>query len=66
MTSVDVIGETEEDLAFNVHFEDGPDDAWFAPHLVGLVDHAPGTTVTIGEKHLIRDADGEWRENLAE
>jgi len=61
-----VIGRTAEDLAFNVHFEDGAEDAWFAPHLVVLVDHAPGTTVTIGETHLIRDADGEWHEDLAE
>jgi len=66
VTSVNVIGGTEEDLAFNVHFADGPDDVWFAPHLVGLVDHASGTTVTIGEKQLIRDAHGEWRESPAQ
>jgi hypothetical protein len=66
VTGVDVIGGRAVDLAFNIHFDDGPEDAWFASHLVSLVDHAPGTTVTIGEARLIRDADGEWYESAGE
>ena len=63
MTGVDVIGDAGADLAFNVHFEDDEvEDAWFAPDLLQLVDHGPGTTISIGDKTFVRTADGEWIE----
>jgi hypothetical protein len=47
------------DLAYNVGFGE-TDDEWFAPELVELVDHAPGSEMTIGDRRFIRSADGEW------
>jgi hypothetical protein len=62
VTNVDVVGGTEPDRAFNVHFEeDDIVDAWFVPDLVELIDLAPGTDVRIGDTHLVRDAQGEWQ-----
>ena len=60
VTGVTVIGKTLVEIAYNVGFE-GNDDAWFAPDLVEVVDHAPGSEMTIGERHFIRSDDGEWR-----
>src|SRR6476469_2844306 len=60
LTGVEVVGHTEDDDALNVGFDDG-ETAWFAPHLVEFIDHAPGTTITVGDKPMVRDADGNWR-----
>jgi hypothetical protein len=61
VTGVQVIGGTEGDLAFNVHFdEDTVPDAWFHPDLVEYVDHAAGTDIRVGNHHLVRDAAGDW------
>jgi hypothetical protein len=62
VTSVDVIGDSDVDLAYNVGFEEDGVDAWFAPGLVELVDHSPGLEITIGDKRLVRDETSEWRE----
>ena len=47
-----------------MHFEDRSDVRWLAPHLVQLVDHAPGTEIRIDgvAKKWIRNAAGEWIE----
>jgi hypothetical protein len=58
----DVIGTPTEDYAVHVLFEDTDEGFWFAEHLLELVDHAPGSTITIGSRTLVRDASGEWRE----
>jgi hypothetical protein len=59
---VQVIGGTESDLAFNVHFdEDAVPDAWFHPNLVEYVDHAAGTDMRVGNRHVVRDAVGDWQ-----
>jgi hypothetical protein len=61
VTGVEVIGKTEDDDALSVGFDDGQ-SAWFAPHLVEFLDHAPGLEITIGDNRLVRDESGEWRE----
>jgi hypothetical protein len=58
ITGVEVVGGDESDLAFNVHF--GENDAWFAPELVEFVDHAPGSTISIGDRTFVRTKDGAW------
>jgi hypothetical protein len=35
---------------------------WFARELLEFVDHAAGLEVEIGDKRLIRRADGGWDE----
>lgn len=58
-----VIGGTASESAFNVHFgDDGVKEGWFAPELVEFVDHGPGTTISVGDRQLVRGADGEWNE----
>ncbi len=63
VTSVHVVGNIADDLALAVKLEVQPDPLWFDPDLVEFVDHAPGTTVTIGNKSLRRSAGGEWVED---
>lgn len=66
---VDVIGAPTDDSAINVCFEERGDAVWFAPELVEVLDHAPGTELRVDgvEKRWIRTADGGWREeSLAE
>lgn len=61
VTGVEVIGNAPEDTALNVHFDDeGIEDAWFSPELVLFVDHAGGSTATVGDHAFVKDADGSW------
>jgi len=62
VTGVEVIGEVTNDYAVNVMIEAKGEQLWFAPDLVELIDHGAGTEVRIGNKHLVRDASGEWSE----
>jgi hypothetical protein len=62
VTGVEVIGEVTDDYAVNVMIEAQREQLWFAPDLVEFVDHGTGTEVRIGNKHLVRDASGEWSE----
>ena len=64
VTNVDVIGEAKEDFALNVFFENRNESLWFAPELLDLVDHAPGTEITIKgiDKKWVRREDGKWDE----
>jgi hypothetical protein len=63
VTEVEVIGDPTGDAALNVHFEgDEIPDAWFAPELVSLVDHATGSRATVGTHSFVKGADGEWIE----
>jgi len=63
-TNVVVIGGNAEDFALNVAVEGRGSDLWFAVHLVEVIDHAPGTTISIDgvPKQWVRTADGDWRE----
>jgi hypothetical protein len=61
VTNVEVIGGLEANTAFNIHFEgDAAEDAWFAPHLIRFLDHAPGTVIRIGDNEMIRGTHGSW------
>jgi len=59
-TGIEVFGEHARDYAISVHFTDPDCDFWIAEELVEFVDHGAGTTMTIGDKTLVRRADGEW------
>jgi hypothetical protein len=61
VTQVEVFGGAPEDHAFSIHFKNGR-TIWMNPELLVFVDHAPGTTMTIGDKTRIRNADGGWDE----
>jgi len=65
ITGVEVIGDSHEDIAINVHFEDRSGEFWFAPGQLEFMDHAPGTKVKItgAEKELVRTETGEWTEH---
>lgn len=62
VTNVDVIGELEEDFAFNVYFEEKQLGYWFDPGLLEFVDHAAGTEITLDgvDKKWVRTDTGEW------
>ena len=62
VTEVEVIGKVSDDYAVNVMIEARREQLWFAPDLVEFIDHGAGTEVRIGNKHLVRDASGEWSE----
>jgi hypothetical protein len=60
-TGVEVVGDATDDVALNVHFEDeAVSDAWFAPDLVSLVDHAVGSVATVGDRSFVKAVDGQW------
>jgi hypothetical protein len=62
VTGVEVIGGSHTDTAVNVFIEELNKDYWLSPDLVELIDHAPGTTVSIGDREWIRTEDGQWKE----
>ena len=59
-----VVGEPLDDIAMNVDFEDT--SAWFATDLIEFLDHGPGTTIGIGDKEFVRQADGTWQSTKIE
>ena len=64
ITGVSVIGSPTEDYAINVHFEEIEGKYWFATDLLELVDHGPGTVVTLEgqDREWVRLPSGEWVE----
>jgi hypothetical protein len=64
-TEVEVIGESDQDYAINVFFEDRKEAFWFAPYLLEFVDHAPGIEIRLEgiPKKWVRAASGEWTES---
>ncbi|MFM8593732.1 MAG: hypothetical protein ACKOCK_05000, partial [Chloroflexota bacterium] len=64
VTGVEVIGTLAADFAVNVHIEERGEAFWFAPELVELIDHAPGTEIRLEgvDKRWIRTEDGAWME----
>ena len=64
LTGVDVIGASAGDVAVNVHFEELGIGYWFAPELVQVIDHAPGTEIRFDgvPKSWVREEDGSWTE----
>jgi hypothetical protein len=59
-TGIAALGDQGQDVAFNVSFEGRSESVWIAPHLLALVDHAPGTTIGIGARAYVRQPDGSW------
>ena len=68
VTNVEVIGEIQEDFAINVFFDERKEAFWFAPELLELIDHAPGTEIRLDgvSKKWVRTASGEWAESDTE
>lgn len=62
VTGVEVIGGATNDYAINVQLDGRDESHWFAPELLEILDHAPGTEIVIGTKRLIRTASGDWVE----
>lgn len=64
LTGVTVIGKGTRDYALNVHFEGRAETLWFAPELLELVDHGPGTEIRLKgvSKRWVRSSSGEWIE----
>ena len=60
VTGPDVIGEHRRDYAVSVHFAEIGRTVWIAEELLEFLDHGAGTRMTIGDKTLVRRADGEW------
>ena len=63
VTGIEVIGASETDAAINVYIEELQKDFWLSPDLVELIDHAPGSTISIGDKQWVRTEDGAWIES---
>ena len=64
VTGVTVIGESNENRAVHVFFEDRNEGFWFAPDLVEFMDHAPGARLTVAGKKWVRAATGDWEETI--
>lgn len=64
VTGIKVIGESGEDHAIHVFFDDRNEGFWFAPDLLEFIDHAPGTEIRLDgvPKKWVRSATGEWKE----
>lgn len=60
VTGVEVVGGAPNDVALNVHFDEEVPDAWFAPELVVLVDHAVGSRATVGDQAFVKTDGGDW------
>lgn len=58
---VEVLGGAPENRALSILFSDER-QVWIRPDLVEFVDHAPGTTISLGGKALVRNGDGSWAE----
>lgn len=68
VAGVEVIGESEEDYAVQVFFEERGVGFWFAPTLLEFVDHAAGTEMRLEgvSKKWVRSENGEWVESETE
>ena len=61
VTGVKVIGDSGNDDALNVGFEDDT-SAWFDPSIVVFLDFNPGQVATVGDATFVREPTGEWVE----
>lgn len=59
-SGVQVVGDSGSDAAVAVRFDERAETIWFDPSLVEFVDHAPGTTVKLGNRRLVRTERGDW------
>jgi hypothetical protein len=56
------IGDAIDDVVINVDFGGTQPSTWVVPSLVEFVDHNPGMTMGVGDRELVRNADGSWTE----
>lgn len=65
ITSPPIVGTPEKDYAVCVSFDDTNEQIWLPEHLLELVDHDAGATITLSgvDKTWTRNADGTWAEN---
>ncbi len=63
-TGIELIGNSENDIAFNVHIDELDDSFWLSPNLLEFVDHNEGTEITLDgvDKKWTRSDKGEWIE----
>lgn len=59
-----IIGDSKQDYAINVFFEDRKEQFWFREDLLEFTDHGAGTEITLRgiEKKWTRSETGEWTE----
>jgi len=64
VTGVSVIGESSDDRAIHVFFENRREALWFAPDLLEFIDHGAGAVITLKcvPKGWKRAEDGSWIE----
>ena len=62
VTGVVVLGTPSGDFALNVQLDGNAGNFWFAADLLEFLDHAPGTEIRVGDVRLVRQGDGQWRD----
>lgn len=64
VTGIEPIGESDEDIAFNVHFDELDQSFWISPNLLDFLDHNAGTEITLDgiDKKWTRNDNGHWIE----
>lgn len=56
-----VVGDTGDDFAIAVSFDESDEALWFHPDLLKFVDR-PAVGIRLGGRAFLRDADGNWTE----
>lgn len=64
MMDFEVIGNLNEDIAFNVFFEETKESIWFAEQLLEEIDNGEGATITLDgvDKKWTKNSNNEWIE----
>jgi hypothetical protein len=55
-----ILGAVIDDTAVAVTLEGEATSRWFSTDLIEFVDHAPDTTIRVGDVEMRRDVDGSW------
>ena len=64
-SGVQAIGGAPDDYALYVSLAATDTSTWLRPDLAEFLDHNPGVNVVVGDRRLIRQADGSWLEDTA-
>lgn len=64
VTGVSVIGNSKDDSAINVYFDDLNESFWFNEDLLEEIDNGEGITMTLDgvDKKWTKGSDGSWIE----
>ncbi len=67
VTGIEVIGETDDDIAFSVSLEGKEGEFWFTPDLIELIERGVDLEISIGEARdkWVKRADGSWERRSA-